>query len=272
MIVCEYQSESPMFGAFSQVIFAVVSTDFSSISSFLLAWEFHFSLSQLKERTAQGQWPKPVVITLVIFVLFVVIFSTSFVLYSVGFLQFSTITAILLTIFKVLISAYFVWGHWKTLKIFGSTGSANPESEQRTKTLGKRMVFASFFNFFSLITAGLLTMNQVIWRNRGYVLLPYTPIIFGLTNVVEVISIPTKKSRQEALASVYGSGNSHGSKKGNSQSSNADYQDDDNSCFQWLRNSPKRKKKSEVSSTIPGPQLVAMTTQASEISEFKSTL
>jgi hypothetical protein len=138
---------------------------FSSSTSYLLALQFHLSIG----RAGHGRLYGPgVIISGIILLVHVLTFMASRVAYAMLFevVFLGNISSVRFIAFKIAISVYFFWGHWKAFKIFKSTANFNKENENRTFQLGRRMAIISTSNLISLIFVALFT-TPLFYVNHG---------------------------------------------------------------------------------------------------------
>jgi hypothetical protein len=170
---------------------------FSSTASYLLALQFHLSI----ERAGTGRLYGPkVLISGAILLLHVLTFVASRIAFAT-LLEASNLMAVssyLFGAYKIAISVYFVWGHWKAYKIFKMTENSVKEKGTQTFQLGRRMALISASNFISLIFVILFT-TPLFFHNHGSHMLITCFMFQGLTTLLEVMAVPTLKTRAETL-------------------------------------------------------------------------
>jgi hypothetical protein len=170
---------------------------FSSASSYLLALQFHLSI----ERAGTGRLYGPKVLFSGGVLLFhVLTFIASRIAFAtlLEIVTLNSISSLLFGAYKIAISVYFFWGHWKAYKIFKTTAENNKENGNRTFQLGRRMALMSTANLISLVFIILFT-TPLFYVNHGSHMLITCFMFQGLTTLLEVMAVPAIKSRSQTL-------------------------------------------------------------------------
>jgi hypothetical protein len=111
----------------------------------------------------------------------------------------NTVAALVLVVFKIYISIYFLWGHRKAYLIFKKTEENNPRNRHAMYRMGKKMTLISITNMLTLLCYLLISFDSVIHYRHGWSLMLYAELGQGLTTLIEVLSLPKPHARNAAF-------------------------------------------------------------------------
>eukprot|EP00475_Leptophrys_vorax_P000764 TRINITY_DN10419_c0_g1_i1.p1 TRINITY_DN10419_c0_g1~~TRINITY_DN10419_c0_g1_i1.p1 ORF type:complete len:477 (+),score=104.26 TRINITY_DN10419_c0_g1_i1:47-1477(+) len=197
-------STMPWLGSQLLIIIQVVT---SSSASFILSFQFHEALTKTPAKPAARGG---VGLFFAFFVLHVVLFTASGLLnavhpdgteFGIGF-----VTSLTYVCFKLFISVYFFWGHWKVYKVFRTSEAGRVKSTNLAHHIGKRLGFISTVNLIGLLIALMFATPALSQHRHGWIMMVWMSTLLGLTSLLEVNAVPhadqnNRRKRSEGVQS-----------------------------------------------------------------------
>jgi hypothetical protein len=188
-------SDVSLLGVQIVIIFGVT---FSSIGSFLLAFQFHRSYQIAIGGDVRKDWS--IRIAFLLFISHDVLFSVAGIMFGTlayGDIPVAQLSSVAFVLYRVYISTYFFWGHWNVYKIMKVSSKSNAQND--AEHIGRRLGLISCTNLVCVLLAILYAFPSISQNHHGWVLILWIANVMAITFCIEVDAVPLFSSREELL-------------------------------------------------------------------------
>jgi hypothetical protein len=145
-------------------------------------------------RPAYTNWK--VVVSFILFIVHIILFVLCSTLLALqmtqvqnSFWRLGFLVSFTYVLYRLFISAYFIWGHWNAYRVFKNTGAIWKKDD--SSRIAKRLGSISLVNFVGMMVIVFYSIPSFGYVQHGWVCLVWGGTLAGLTTLLEVLAVPS---------------------------------------------------------------------------------
>jgi hypothetical protein len=174
----------------------------SFICSFLVCTQFHVGILAASQGVGYVNYRTKQMITVIVIAVLVcallIYISTEMELQNAAASLYSVVGAAILSISRIFVAAYCLWGTKRALRIFEAGGQ-----RENIDHICKRLKSVSFFNVCLIFVTAAQALPQTFLYNHGWIALTAGITLNNILTLVDLSAIPAKRPRDQVVESHF---------------------------------------------------------------------